>query len=137
MKRMMLGLTAAIFVTGAAIGSALAAEPAKYMDSSLGKVLVDNEKSMTLYIYTPDGTGAAKSTCVDKCIAAWPPFVAAAGAMAEGDWTIVDVVDKDGQTVKMWAHKGKPLYWFVKDTKPGDVTGEGVGEVWYVVKEAM
>ena len=44
-------------------------------------------------------------------------------------------VDKDGKTVKMWAYDGKPLYWFVKDTKPGDVTGEGVGEVWYVVKQ--
>jgi predicted lipoprotein with Yx(FWY)xxD motif len=135
MKRMILGLTAALFVTGAAIGGALAAEPAKYMDSSLGKVLVDNEKSMTLYTYKPDGTGAKLSTCTGKCIVAWPPFLAAADAKAEGDWTIVDVVDKDGKTVKMWAYDAKPLYWFVKDTKPGDVTGEGLGDVWYVVKE--
>ena len=135
MKRMILGLTAALFVTGAAIGGALAAEPAKTMDSSLGKILVDNEKSMTLYTYKPDGTGAKVSTCTGKCIAAWPPFLAAADAMAEGDWTIVDVVDKDGKTVKMWAYDGKPLYWFVKDAKPGDVTGEGLGEVWYVVKQ--
>ena len=135
MKRMILGLTAAIFVSGAAIGSALAAEPAKYMDSSLGKVLVDNEKSMTLYTYKPDGTGATKSTCVDKCIVNWPPFLAAADAKAEGDWTIVDVVDKDGKTVKMWAYDAKPLYWFSKDAKSGDVTGEGLGEVWYVVKK--
>jgi len=135
MKRMTLGFAAAIFVTGAALSGALAAEPAKYMDSTLGKVLVDNDKSMTLYTYKPDGVGATKSTCVDKCIVNWPPFVAAADAKAEDDWTIVDVVDKDGNTVKMWAYDGKPLYWFVKDTKPGDVTGEGVGEVWYVVKE--
>ena len=131
---MILGLSAAILGVGA-FGSALAADPAKYMDSSLGKVLVDNDTSMTLYTYKPDGTGAMKSTCVDDCIVNWPPFLADANAKAEGDWTIVNVVDKDGKTVKMWAYDGKPLYWFIKDTKPGDVTGEGVGEVWYVVKE--
>ena len=87
MKRMTLGFAAAIFLTGAAFCGASAAEPAKYMDSSLGKVLVDNEKSMTLYTYKPDGVGATKSTCVDKCIVNWPPFVAAGDAKAEGDWT--------------------------------------------------
>ena len=34
----------------------------------------------------------------------------------------------------MWAYDGKPLYYFVKDTKAGDVTGEGVGGVWHVAK---
>ena len=135
MKSMILGLSAALFATGAAIGSASAAEPAKYMDSSLGKVLVDNEKGMTLYTYKPDGTGATTSTCVGECIAKWPPFLAPADAKAEGDWTIVDAVDKDGKAVKMWAYDAKPLYWFVKDAKTGDVTGEGLGDVWYVVKE--
>ena len=57
--------------------------------------------------------------------------------MAEGDWTIVDVVDKDGMTKKMWAYKGMPLYYWVKDDKPGDTTGDGVGGVWHVVKEGM
>ena len=51
---------------------------------------------MTLYTFDKDTKGAAMSACTGKCIAAWPPFVAAAGAMAEGDWTIVDVIDKDG-----------------------------------------
>jgi predicted lipoprotein with Yx(FWY)xxD motif len=135
MKRFAVGLAAAIFVTGAAIGGAFAAEPAKYMETSLGKVLVDNETSMTLYTFKPDGVGAKVSTCVDKCIVNWPPFLVAAGAMAEGDWTIVDVVDKDGATKKMWAYDGKPLYFFIKDKAPGDVTGEGVGDVWFVVKQ--
>ena len=89
---------------------------------------------MTLYTFDKDTKGATKSACVDKCIENWPPFLAAAGAMAEGDWTIVDVVDKDGATKKMWAYDGWPLYLWVKDTKPGDVTGDGVGGVWHVVK---
>ncbi len=132
MKRLILALVAAMALTGAAN----AMEPAKYADSSLGKILVDM-KGMTLYVFDKDPKGATTSACTDKCIAAWPPFVAAAGSAAAGDWTIVDVTDKDGKAEKMWAYDGKPLYYWVKDAKPGDVTGDGVGSVWHVVKEAM
>jgi len=29
-----------------------------------------------------------------------------------------------------------PLYYWVKDVKPGDTTGEGVGDIWFVVSPA-
>src|SRR3970282_106858 len=51
---------------------------------------------MTLYTFDKDTKGAAMSACVDKCIENWPAFLAADGAMAEGEWTLVDVKDKDG-----------------------------------------
>ena len=108
MKRLILGLAAGLLRCA---GAAYAMEPAKYADSSLGKILVDT-KGMTLYIFDKDSKGATKSTCIDKCIVNWPPFVAAEGAKAEGDWTIVDVTDKDGKAEKMWAYDGKPLYYF-------------------------
>jgi predicted lipoprotein with Yx(FWY)xxD motif len=136
MKRLILGLAAALFAAVAVAGSAYAMDPAKTADSSLGKILVD-PAGMTLYIYDKDTKGAAMSACTGKCIAAWPPFVAPAGSMASGEWTIVGVTDKDGKAEKMWAYNGMPLYYFVKDKKPGDVTGDGVGSVWHVVKEAM
>ena len=28
---------------------------------------------------------------------------------------------------------GYPLYYYAKDEKPGDVKGQGVGDVWYVI----
>ena len=105
----------------------LAAEPAKTMDTSAGKVYTD-EKGMTLYIFDKDE--ANKSNCYDDCAKAWPPFMAAADAQPEGEWTIVE--RSDG--TKMWAYEGKPVYTYVKDTKPGDVTGDGVGGVWHVSK---
>src|SRR5260221_6884427 len=92
MKRIILGLAAAVLMTGAA----WAADPAMTADSSLGKILVD-ANGMTLYTFDKDTKGATMSACTDKCIAAWPPLVAAAGAMAEGEWTIVDATDKDGK----------------------------------------
>lgn len=104
-----------------------AAEPARTMDASAGKVYV-NAKGKPLYTYDEDAAGV--SNCYDKCAVAWPPFVAKAGAKAEGDWTLVQ--RKDGKS--MWAYEGKPLYTFVKDKKSGDVTGDGVGGVWHVAQ---
>jgi predicted lipoprotein with Yx(FWY)xxD motif len=44
------------------------------------------------------------------------------------DWSIV--TRDDGG--KQWAYKGKPLYAWSKDAKPGDVTGDGVNNVWHI-----
>ena len=35
---------------------------------------------------------------------------------------------------KQLAYKGKPLYYWSKDQKPGDRTGDGVNGVWHVAK---
>lgn len=133
MKRMMLGLAATIFVTGAALGGAFAAEPASTVESPAGKVWV-GVNGMTLYTFDKDTKGETASACTGKCIVAWPPLVAPADAKAsaDGEWTTVTVTDKDGKDAGlMWAYKGSPLYYFVKDTKAGDMTGDGVGDVWH------
>ena len=50
-------------------------------------------------------------------------------AKADGPYTIV--VRDDGG--KQWAYKGKPLYTWIKDTKPGDISGDGVaGNAWHI-----
>jgi predicted lipoprotein with Yx(FWY)xxD motif len=123
MKRIALGLAAAALTFSAAY----AMEPAKIAETSLGKVWTD-EKGMTLYTFDKDKDG--KSACYDDCAVNWPPFAAAADAKAEGDWTIVDRTDG----TKMWAYEGQPLYLWIKDKKPGDVTGDMVGKVWHVAK---
>jgi predicted lipoprotein with Yx(FWY)xxD motif len=128
MTRIVAGLAAVLLAS-----AAWAAEPAKTMDTSLGMVWTD-QNGMTLYTFDKDTKGAAMSACAGQCIENWPPFLAADGAMAEGEWTLVDVVDKDGATKKMWAYDGWPVYLWVKDTKPGDVTGDMVGGVWHVAK---
>ena len=50
--------------------------------------------------------------------------------MADGDFTIVE--RKDG--TKQWAKNGMPLYFWIKDGKKGDTTGEGVNDVWHVAR---
>jgi predicted lipoprotein with Yx(FWY)xxD motif len=103
------------------------AAPAMTAESSMGPILVD-EHGMTLYTFDNDAPGM--TNCYDKCAENWPPLMAAEGAMAEGDWSLVE---RTGGGM-MWAYKGMPLYLWVKDEKPGDTTGDGVNSVWHVAK---
>jgi predicted lipoprotein with Yx(FWY)xxD motif len=88
-----------------------------------GSVLVDAE-GMTLYTFDRDAPG--KSACDGQCAVNWPPLAAAKGAKPAGDYTIV--LRDDGR--RQWAYKGKPLYVWSKDQKPGDQTGEAFDNVW-------
>jgi len=105
--------------------AALAQAPAK----AEGGVLT-NVAGMTLYTFDKDAAGSGKSTCNGPCAANWPPLMAGADAKPAGDYSIV--TRDDG--AKQWAYKGLPLYLWVKDTKPGDKTGDGFNNVWHVAK---
>jgi predicted lipoprotein with Yx(FWY)xxD motif len=99
--------------------------PAKVADG----VLV-GPNGMTLYTFDRDSAGAGKSVCNGQCATAWPPLMAQSSAGSSGDWTVV--TRDDG--AKQWAYKGKPLYYWVKDTKPGDRTGDNVNNVWRIAR---
>ncbi len=116
----------ALALGAASTAMAQSAMPAKVAETSKGKALVD-AKGMTLYVFDKDSTG--KSACNGACATNWPPLMAASDAKASGDWSVV--TRDDG--AKQWAYKGKPLYTWAKDTKPGDVTGDGVNNnTWHI-----
>lgn len=118
-------------VTALALGlalPALAADPAAIADTAKGKTLVD-AKGMTLYTFDRDAGG--KSACNGPCVGNWPPLMAGADAKDMGAWSVV--TRDDG--AKQWAYKGKPLYTWVKDTKAGDITGDGfLNGAWHVAQ---
>ncbi|CAM3798546.1 hypothetical protein [Bordetella tumulicola] len=117
-------IAATLFVSCAALFSISAhAQDVKTQDG----MLVDNA-GMTLYTFDKDADG--KSACYDQCAKAWPPVTASADAQTKGD---LSIITRDDGT-KQWAYKGKPLYLFVKDSKPGDKTGDNVKDVWHIVK---
>ncbi|WP_406820402.1 hypothetical protein ACJA3S_25465 [Pseudomonas sp. KnCO4] len=110
--------------TALALPGVASAEHAK----EKGGMLVD-AAGMTLYTFDKDTGG--KSMCNDGCASNWPPLmVKATDEPAEGKWTVV--MRDDGS--KQWAYDGKPLYTFIKDKKAGDMTGDGVKDVWHVAK---
>ena len=89
------------------------------------KEVIEKEKAWRRRYYF-DKDVAGKSNCNGKCANAWPPLMAGDGAKAVDEFTIV--VRDDGG--KQWAHKGLPLYRWVKDEKPGDTTGHRFKNVW-------
>jgi predicted lipoprotein with Yx(FWY)xxD motif len=132
-KRFLKLLTVLAFgLSAAGASSALAHQdpPAKAAESKeLGTFLVD-AKGMTLYVFDNDKE-SGMSTCTEGCAKAWPPFAPKAGAHAPpAPFSIITRADDS----KQYAYKGKPLYHYVKDKKPGDTTGHGVGQRWWVAK---
>jgi predicted lipoprotein with Yx(FWY)xxD motif len=100
-------------------------------NATLGSFLVDGN-GRSLYLYTKDTPNT--SVCYDKCATAWPPLLTK-GAPVAGtgvDATLLGTTNRTDGTVQV-TYKGWPLYYYEKDTAAGDVTGQGVGEVWYVV----
>lgn len=81
---------------------------------------------MTLYTFDKDTAGNGKSVCNGPCATNWPPLTGTAAPAGAG----YSVIQRDDGTSQI-AYKGKPLYYWVKDTKPGDKTGDGVNQVWH------
>ncbi len=99
--------------------------------ANFGLFLVD-DKGMTLYLYTKDTPNT--SNCYDQCAAAWPPFLTNGAPLAGTGITpslLSTTTRKDGKT--QVTYNGNPLYYFAKDQKAGDITGQGVGGVWFVL----
>jgi predicted lipoprotein with Yx(FWY)xxD motif len=100
--------------------------------TSLGQVLVDGT-GRTVYLLTADSPGT--SSCNATCLAYWPavpppPATTPAGVTARLGRTTTP----GGSPIATAG--GWPLYTFVQDKAPGDVTGEGVksfGGTWYAV----
>jgi predicted lipoprotein with Yx(FWY)xxD motif len=122
--------TAACLVCTTSVGLAedYADGAIKSAETSAGEILTD-ANGMTLYTFDKDTAGT--SNCYDECAANWPPLIAAAGATPDEEYTLVE--RKDG--TMQWAYDGKPLYLWKKDAKPGDMTGDGVNDVWHVAIE--
>ncbi len=118
-------LLLSLTVAACAGGGMYAAAPAKVLDGML-----TGANGMTLYTFDKDMAGSGKSVCNGPCATNWPPLFAMDGDMASGDYSIVN--RDDGK--KQWAFKGKPLYYWVKDQKPGDRTGDGFNNVWHAAK---
>ena len=106
----------------------------KVANTGLGKVLVDS-RGRTLYLFTKDST--TKSACSGMCATFWPPLQTGGKPAADpgASASLLGTIKRSDGTSQVTYH-GHPLYRFAKDTKPGDVNGEGVtafGGSWFAV----
>ena len=103
--------------------------------SSLGDIVVDG-KGMSVYYYTKDVKDSGTSTCTGGCLTAWPPLLTTSDEpKVEGvTGTVGTITTPEG--AKQVTLNGLPLYYFAKDTKAGDILGQGVNDVWYLADPA-
>lgn len=97
--------------------------------------VLTNAAGMTLYYFTPDTP--SKVACTGRCAQIWPPLLAPSGQAAaeSGISGQVSTVKTDlGLQVE---YNGHPLYTYVKDTQPGQATGQGVGGKWFVATPGL
>ena len=134
MKRfhLVLFLSTFVILASAALAGAQAMNTIQVQTSPSGVNYLADSKGMTLYYYTKDATG--QSACYGGCAAAWPVFnadtIAVPAQLKASDFGSFTRTDGSKQTTYL----GWPLYYWQKDGKAGDMTGEGVGKVWYVLK---
>lgn len=83
---------------------------------------------MTIYTFDNDIAGSGSSSCNGGCIALWPPVPVEHGTLS-GEYS--SIMRQDG-TMQL-TYKNKPLYYYVKDSKPGDAKGDKVDNVWHVI----
>jgi predicted lipoprotein with Yx(FWY)xxD motif len=104
-------------------------------ESSVGPIVVDAD-GMSLYYFTKDVKDSGTSACTGDCLKAWPPLTTESEEPAvEGiTGTVGTIATPDGdQQVTI---NGMPVYYYAKDTAAGDITGQGVGGVWYLIDPA-
>ncbi|GAA1005269.1 MULTISPECIES: SCO0930 family lipoprotein [Streptomyces] len=101
-------------------------------NAELGKVLTDSA-GMTLYRFDADTAEPPKSNCDGDCAKAWPPVPADDAAAGAGiDESLLGEVTRSDGT-KQLTIGGWPAYRYAKDTKAGEINGQGVNGKWFAL----
>lgn len=121
--------------SSAAAGSAPASTSAAVLSvaqSTAGQIVV-GAQGLSVYAFANDTKGSGTSACTAGCATSWPPVTSTSATP-----TVSGVTGKVG-TIPAANGKmqvtinGMPLYYYSKDQAAGDITGQGVGGVWYLV----
>ena len=98
-------------------------------NSKLGDILVDAD-GRTLYAFTKDQ--GDQSACSGQCATNWPALTGTATAGTGAQATLLSsAMQTDGNS--QVTYDGRLLYYFAGDNKPGDINGQGVGNVWFAL----
>lgn len=99
----------------------------------------DNPNFEGDYLVDPSGRTlyTTTATCDETCRATWPGYVSEA-PVADGELGTIPVtitLEEGGEiTLYHYTWNGEELYYYIEDTRPGDVKGDGLGGVWSVVR---
>jgi predicted lipoprotein with Yx(FWY)xxD motif len=132
-KNIMIGTIAVILLAVAGLAWTDTGALQIKQKEGIGNYLADS-RGMTLYHFLADSPG--RNACTGPCLERWPIFysekiIAPTGVDQKefGEFT-----REDGK--KQSTFKGWPLYYFSGDKKPGDITGHGIKDVWFIIDPA-
>jgi predicted lipoprotein with Yx(FWY)xxD motif len=98
-------------------------------ESGLGEILVDGD-GMTLYLFTVDEPGV--SNCDEDCLEVWPPMEGEPEAGSGVDAELLGSIEHDDGTIQA-TYGDWPLYYYAGDAAAGDLEGQGLNDVWFVL----
>jgi predicted lipoprotein with Yx(FWY)xxD motif len=101
---------------------------------SLGATVLTRANGHTLYSLSVETHG--RFVCTGGCLGTWKPLVVRPGVKPKGPVKLGTIRRPDGKTQVTF--KGRPLYSFDGDVKPGETNGEGFKDVgtWHTAKVA-
>jgi predicted lipoprotein with Yx(FWY)xxD motif len=116
---------------GEPVGMETEADISIARDPQYGEILVGKE-GMALYVFTVDEPN--RSNCTGDCLVNWPPFLAEGeSVVGEGiDESLVGTAEMEDDSL-IFTYNRRPLYYWAHDREPGDLNGQGVGGVWFVI----
>jgi len=139
MPKTRLGITVIVLALLALAPAAMSRESAAptltIKSSSFGRVLFDG-RGFVLYAFTRDKNG--RSACYGACAKAWPVYYAKATLRAGTGIKrslIGTTKRRDGRSQITYA--GRPLYYYVGDTKAGQILRQNVvefGGTWLIMR---
>lgn len=136
--RIALLMVALLALLPAATG-AYAKQPSKVVvkeaeNAILGRTVLTTTKGRTLYSLSVETGG--RFVCTGSCLASWKPLLVPRGVKPKGPVKLGTTHRPDGKTQATF--KGRPLYSFNGDVKPGEANGEGLKDVgtWHAARVA-
>ena len=101
--------------------------PLTEFELSDGRDVVATEEGRVAYTFDVDDANV--SNCYDACAKTWPPILIEDATALKAPMGVT--TRKDG-TLQLTLD-GQPLYFFKGDKNPGDINGDGLGNVWHII----
>ena len=92
---------------------------------ALGKTVLVNRAGLTLYSLSAETRG--RFICTGSCVSLWHPLVVRRGQKPTGARSL-GTIRRPGSQIQV-TYRGRPLYTFAEDRKPGTAKGEGFKDV--------
>ncbi len=112
--------------------ASMAAAELNVAQSKAGQIVVAGQ-GLSVYMFTKDTKDAGTSACTAGCLVSWPPVTSTTATPTVNGVTgkVGTIPTADGKM--QVTINGMPIYYSSKDQTAGDIMGQGVGGVWYLV----